>query len=79
MVNRAQLYDLLDRAIPLREVYGAYGTRVDSTADLVSRPNAALGAGGVHLVTVPIAYSENVRVLVDELARRVPTQSEVMA
>jgi len=33
----------------------------------------------VHQVTVPIDYSENVRVLVDELANRVPTQSEVMA
>ena len=27
----------------------------------------ALAGGGVHLVTVPIDYSENMRVLVDEL------------
>jgi acetolactate synthase I/II/III large subunit len=28
---------------------------------------AAFNGGGVHLVTVPIDYSENMRVLVDEL------------
>ena len=35
---------------------------------------AAFTAGGVHLVTVPIDYSENVRVLVDELKNRVPAE-----
>lgn len=28
--------------------------------------------GGVHLVAVPIDYSENTRVLVDELRNRTP-------
>jgi acetolactate synthase-1/2/3 large subunit len=28
----------------------------------------AFAAGGLHLVVVPVDYSENVRVLVDELA-----------
>jgi acetolactate synthase-1/2/3 large subunit len=28
---------------------------------------AAFEAGGVHLVTVPVDYSENIRVLVHEL------------
>ena len=28
---------------------------------------AALGEGGVHLVVVPVDYSENMRVLVKEL------------
>jgi len=28
---------------------------------------AAFAAGGVHLVTVPVDYSENMRVLVEEL------------
>ena len=50
-----------------------------ATDKLVPTLNAAFEAGGVHLVTVPIDYSENVRVLVDELANRVPTQAEVMA
>jgi acetolactate synthase-1/2/3 large subunit len=61
------------------EAYGAQGTLIQSTEDLVPTLNAAFESGGVHLVTVPIDYSENVRVLVDELASRVPTQSEVMA
>ena len=32
---------------------------------------AAFKGGGVHLVDVPIDYSENVRVLVEELKQRV--------
>jgi len=61
------------------EAYGARGTLIESTDQLVPTLNAAFDAGGVHLVTVPIDYSENVRVLVDELANRVPSQAEVMA
>jgi acetolactate synthase I/II/III large subunit len=30
-------------------------------------PDKSVGGGGVHLVDVPIDYSENARVLVDEL------------
>jgi acetolactate synthase-1/2/3 large subunit len=33
---------------------------------------AAFKGGGVHLVTVPVDYSENMRVLVEELRNRVP-------
>ena len=33
---------------------------------------AAFAAGGVHLIAVPIDYSENKRVLVDELRDRKP-------
>jgi acetolactate synthase-1/2/3 large subunit len=33
---------------------------------------AAFRTGGVHLVAVPIDYSENKRVLVDELKARLP-------
>jgi acetolactate synthase I/II/III large subunit len=36
---------------------------------------AAFSAGGVHLVAVPVDYSENKRVLVDELRSRVPALS----
>ncbi|HEX4341585.1 MAG TPA: acetolactate synthase large subunit [Polyangiaceae bacterium] len=49
------------------EAYGARGVRVQSTAELLPTLTAALDAGGVHLVVVPIDYSENQRVLVDEL------------
>jgi acetolactate synthase-1/2/3 large subunit len=54
------------------EAYGAKGSRVEATADLVPTLEAAFQEGGVHLVTVPIDYSENMRVLVDELRDRVP-------
>ena len=52
------------------EAYGAKGARVEATDELVPVIDAAFKAGGVHLVTVPIDYSENVRVLVDELKDR---------
>ena len=39
--------------------------------DLVPTLEAAFSGGGVHLVTVPIDYSENTRVLVDELRSKV--------
>ena len=54
------------------EAYGAKGSRVEATEELVPTLEAAFAGGGVHLVTVPIDYSENMRVLVDELKNRVP-------
>ena len=54
------------------EAYGAKGHRVAATEDLVPTLEAAFQAGGVHLVAVPIDYSENKRVLVDELQARLP-------
>ena len=57
--------------------YGAKGARVATTAALVPTLDAAFEAGGVHLVTVPIDYSENTRVLVDELRDRVPPAARV--
>ena len=52
--------------------YGAKGSRVTAVADLVPVLEAAFAGGGVHLVEVPIDYSENTRVLVDELRNRKP-------
>jgi len=49
------------------EAYGAKGSRVTATRDLVSTIDAAFKGGGVHLIDVPIDYSENLRALVDEL------------
>ena len=49
------------------ESYGAKGTRVTAVADLKPVLESAFKGGGVHLVDVPIDYSENMRVLVDEL------------
>ena len=60
------------------ESYGAHGHRVEATEALIPTLEAAFQAGGVHLVTVPIDYSENIRVLVDELRASVPaTDAEV--
>jgi acetolactate synthase I/II/III large subunit len=53
------------------EAYGAKGIRVASADQLVGTLEAAFGAGGVHLVTVPVDYAENKRVLIDELAPKV--------
>lgn len=54
------------------EAYGAKGSRVTAVEDLVPVLEAAFEGGGVHLVDVPIDYSENTRVLVDELRNRKP-------
>ena len=54
------------------EAYGAKGSRVDSADGLTPALAAAFTGGGVHLVSVPIDYSENIRVLVDELRSAVP-------
>ena len=54
------------------EAYGAKGARIGATDDLVPTLEAAFKAGGVHLVVVPIDYSENAKVLVDELQNRQP-------
>jgi acetolactate synthase I/II/III large subunit len=56
--------------------YGAKGTRVGAVGELRPALEAAFSAGGVHLVIVPVDYSENKRVLVDELRQRVPALQE---
>jgi acetolactate synthase-1/2/3 large subunit len=53
------------------EAYGAKGHRVSAVNDFVPTLDRAFNAGGVHLVAVPIDYSENTRVLVDELRAKV--------
>ncbi|CDX52475.1 Thiamine pyrophosphate protein domain protein TPP-binding [Mesorhizobium plurifarium] len=54
------------------EAYGAKGTRVGAIAELRPALEQAFAAGGVNLVAVPIDYSENERVLVEELRHRLP-------
>jgi acetolactate synthase-1/2/3 large subunit len=49
------------------KAYGAQGARVETAEGLASALEAAFQAGGVHIVAVPVDYSENVRVLVNEL------------
>ncbi len=48
--------------------YGAKGSRVTRTDDLRPTLERALAEGGVHLVEVPVDYSENRRVFDEELA-----------
>jgi acetolactate synthase-1/2/3 large subunit len=52
------------------QAYGAHGTRVAAVSELVPSLDNAFAKGGVHVVTVPIDYSENERVLVKELQDR---------
>jgi acetolactate synthase I/II/III large subunit len=52
------------------EAYGAKGTRVGTVRELQPTLEKAFVDGGVQLVVVPIDYSENQRVLVDELRRQ---------
>ncbi|MEO8878513.1 MAG: acetolactate synthase large subunit, partial [Polyangiaceae bacterium] len=47
------------------EAYGAKGSRVTEIGALAPTLEGAFAGGGVHLVVVPIDYSENQRVLVD--------------
>ncbi|HEY1454739.1 MAG TPA: acetolactate synthase large subunit [Roseiarcus sp.] len=49
------------------KAYGAEGSRVETADGLQPALEAAFAAGGVQLVVTPIDYSENKRVLVDEL------------
>ncbi|CAN7539661.1 acetolactate synthase large subunit [Bosea sp. LjRoot9] len=54
------------------QAYGAKGSRVTAVEELVPTLEAAFTGGGVHLVEIPIDYSENTRVLVEELRNRSP-------
>jgi acetolactate synthase I/II/III large subunit len=49
------------------KAYGAKGSRIESAAEFLPTLKAALAGKGVHLVVVPVDYSENMRVLVKEL------------
>jgi acetolactate synthase-1/2/3 large subunit len=49
------------------ESYGARGWRVSAASELAPTLEAAFVQGGVHLVAVAVDYSENTRVLVNEL------------
>jgi acetolactate synthase-1/2/3 large subunit len=52
--------------------YGAKGTRVDDIGQFKQVLEDAFSGGGVHLINVPVDYSENERVLVKELRERLP-------
>ena len=49
------------------EAYGAKGSRVGSASELAPALEAAFQRGGVNVVVAAVDYSENMRVLVEEL------------
>jgi acetolactate synthase-1/2/3 large subunit len=49
------------------EAYGARGHRIESSDQLISIANQAFEAGGVHLIDVPVDYTENDRILNREI------------
>ncbi len=61
------------------EAYGAKGHRVDRIDNFVPTLEQAFSEGGIHLVVIPVDYSENKRVLVDELSKRLPVLPEQTA
>ena len=50
--------------------YGVTGHRIRTAAELLPTFEQAFKAGGVHLVDLPADYSENQKVLIDELAAK---------
>ena len=54
------------------EAYGCKGHEVTAIEQFIPTLEAAFNEGGVHLVSVPVDYSENQRVLVDELRQAFP-------
>ncbi|TVR52124.1 MAG: acetolactate synthase large subunit [Puniceicoccaceae bacterium] len=51
------------------ESYGASGHRIESTAALGETMENAYAAGGVHLIDLPVDYSQNGPVLFEEIPR----------
>ncbi len=47
--------------------YGAHGHRLSSADGFILLMKACFKAGGVHLIDIPVDYSENIRVLTQEL------------
>lgn len=50
--------------------YGATGHRIERTEDIVATFERAFTNGGVHVVDAPMDYSDNKRVLLDELREK---------
>lgn len=53
--------------------YGAKGHRVEKSEDFAPLLERCFAEGGVHLVDLPVDYSENNKVLIDELQAKVCT------
>ncbi|MEM9303840.1 MAG: acetolactate synthase large subunit [Pseudomonadota bacterium] len=53
------------------EAYGARGHRIETTEAFLPTLKTALDTPGVDLIDAPVDYSENTKVLIDELAQKV--------
>jgi acetolactate synthase-1/2/3 large subunit len=53
------------------QCYGAKGHRVTNTEMFVPLIDHCFAEGGVHLIDLPVDYSENTKVLIDELKQKV--------
>lgn len=53
------------------ESYGAFGHRVKKATEFIELVEKCFKKGGVHLIDLPIDYSENTKVLIEELKERV--------
>jgi acetolactate synthase I/II/III large subunit len=51
--------------------YGATGHRIERSEDLAAVLDTAFEAGGVHVIDLQVDYSENKKVLIDELGAKV--------
>ena len=58
------------------KAYGVKGSRVESADGLAPALEGAFAGGGVHLVSAPVDYSENIRVLIDELRTYAATSTD---
>jgi acetolactate synthase-1/2/3 large subunit len=57
--------------IQYAQSYGAFGHRVTSAEEFVPMLEKCLNSPGVHLLELPVDYSENRRVLTEELQHKV--------
>lgn len=53
------------------ESYGLKGHQVESTESFIPLLNQCFEEGGVHVVDLPVDYSENTKVLIDELKDKI--------
>ena len=58
------------------ESYGATGHRLENADEMHDVLESAFAAGGVHVVVAPVDYSENERVLIDELGKREDAETQ---
>ena len=53
------------------ESYGAHGHRIESSEGLLPKLSECLNSKGVHLIDIPMDYSENAKVLTEELKEKI--------